>query len=109
MADVARLVVKDNLTLVDHHQSLTLLADFMMLEGIRHQPLRRQLRVIPVLHLSPALFDKARIHREVTDQGPAPPHAVLDILGGVEALAAAGRPGIQCNAHSITLIQRRTI
>lgn len=103
--------VEDDLTLVNDDHGLTLNADLVMLQRVFNQPLGGQLRIVPIqrVGLSFLLRHKILVNREIGNDAAGTLQAADNILGSVKALSAAGRPRIQPNAHSITLIQRRTI
>ena len=103
--------VEDDLALVNDDHGLTLNADLVMLQRVFYQPLRCQLGVIPVQRVRFALLlrHKILVDREIGNDAAGTLQAADNILGSVKAFSAAGRPCIQPNAHSITLIQRRTI
>ena len=101
--------IEDDLTLVNDNQRLPLPADPVPLQSVCYQPLRCQLRIVPILHVGLWPLHEVLIDREITDQAASPFQTSNNILCRMEALAAARRPGIQCNAHSITFTQRRAI
>lgn len=101
--------IKDDLALVNDNQRLPFPADPVPLQGVCHQPLRCQLRVVPVLHVGLWPLHEVLIDREIADQAASPFQTSDNILCSMEALAAARRPGIHRNTHSITFTQRRAI
>lgn len=100
--------VVDNLALINDNQRLPLFPDLVMFQRIGYQPIRCQLGVIPIDRRGSPLFLRHEIlvDGKIRDNAAGTLQAADNILGGVKALAAAGRPRIQPNAHAVTRCQQ---
>ena len=88
--------VEDDLTLVNDDHGLTLNADLVMLQRVFYQPFRRQLGIIPIDRRGSPLFlrHEVLVDGKIRDDAAGTLQAADNILGGVEALAAARCSGV---------------